>query len=431
MDGTRSAWRAAVERATEIPQGSPSLAPPPPASTHYAPKTRRAALVALVVLATLAAAWVAHALWVALLLGVVMAVSVRRPYRALVRRMGDGRRAWAAGIVTLLSGAIVATIGSIALVALSSELMKLVQHLDAHGSSGSLEGLLGGRGAAAVARLGVDTSRLYGWLESQLAAASTYVTALAAIVVKTTSHAVLALVMSLMTMYYFLVEGDELTARIERIAPLEPRHTRALIQEAGEVGRDAFLGTLATAVIQGALAGIGYAVLGVPQPITWAVATAMASFVPVIGTIIVWGPVSGWLVVEGHPVRALLLFAWGIFVVTSLADYVIRPRIIGARRHSHPLLTLIALLGGLEVFGLVGLVVAPIVMSVLVATFRIYERELRASEISSPPEGGPPPGSARTPAASSPSSGGTRDGTRSARRSRARRRSRRRTGASS
>ena len=181
-----------------------------------------------------------------------------------------------------------------------------------------------------------------------------------------------------MTMYYVLLEGAGLARRIERIAPLEPRHTRALIVEAREVGRDAFLGTLATSAIQGVLAGIGYAALGVPQPVTWAVATALASFLPVIGTLIVWVPLTGYLLMDGHPVRAVLLAAYGVLIVTSLADYVIRPRIVGARGHGHPLLTLIALLGGIEVFGLAGLIIAPIVMSVFVAAFRLYEREVRA-----------------------------------------------------
>jgi predicted PurR-regulated permease PerM len=199
--------------------------------------------------------------------------------------------------------------------------------------------------------------------------------------VRTTSSGVLGLVVALMTMYYALLEGPRVARRIERIAPLEPRHTRALIIEAREVGRTAFIGTIATAIVQGMLAGIGYAVLGVPQPVTWAVVTALASFLPVIGTAIVWVPVSAYLVMDGHPVRAVLMAIYGVVIVTSLADYVIRPRIVGSRGHGHPLLTHIALLGGIEVVGLAGLIVAPIVMSVFVAAFRLYEREVRAGGV--------------------------------------------------
>ncbi len=355
-----------------------SSSPTLPNAASYVPRTRRWALVAVVVTSFAAAAWVAHPLWVAILLGVVMAVSAHRPYEALVQRFGDKRRTWAAAVVTLTSGVILAVVGGLVLLTLTNELMKLVSHLDAHGNSGTLAGIIGDRGTHAVSDLGIDTQRVYTWVRSELEAAASYMTTLAALVVRTASYAMLALVVALMTMYYVLLEGAGLARRIERIAPLEPRHTRALIVEAREVGRDAFLGTLATAVIQGILAGIGYAALGVPQPVTWAVATALASFLPVIGTLMVWVPLSGYLLMEGHPVRAVLLAAYGVCIVTSLADYVIRPRIVGARGHSHPLLTLIALLGGIEVFGLAGLIIAPIVMSVFVAAFRLYEREVRA-----------------------------------------------------
>lgn len=354
--------------------GQPTL----PNAASYVPKTRRWALVTVVGVSFAAAAWVAHPLWVAILLGVVMAVSAHRPYQALVRAIGEHRKTWASAIVTLASGILLALAGALILLTLTNELMKLVSHLDRQGGSGSLAGLVGERGARAIGELGVDTERVYAWARKELEAAASYMATLAAMVVRTTSYAVLGLVVSLMTMYYVLLEGPRLARRIERIAPLEPRHTRALIMEAREVGRDAFLGTLATAVIQGTLAGIGYAVLGVPQPVTWAVATALASFLPVIGTLVVWVPLSGYLLVEGHPVRAILLLAWGALIVTALADYVIRPRIVGARGHGHPLLTLIALLGGIEVLGLAGLIVAPIVMSVFVAAFRLYEREVRS-----------------------------------------------------
>jgi predicted PurR-regulated permease PerM len=366
---------APSEDAPRFGGGEPTL----PNAAAYVPRTRKWALVGVVLLSFALAAWVAAPLWVAVLIGVVMAISAQRPYFALVRKLGEKRAAWAAGFVTFASGILAAAFCTLVLFTLANELMKIVQHLDQrHQGSGSLAALVGERGARAIAEIGVDTERVYGWAHKQLEAAATYAATLAAAVVRTTSYAVLGLVVSLMTMYYVLLEGTRLARRIERIAPLEPRHTRALIHEAREVGRTAFLGTIATAIVQGILAGIGFAALGVPQPVTWAVATALASFLPVIGTAIVWVPVSGYLLMEGHPVRAVLLVVWGVLIVTSLADYVIRPRIVGSRGHGHPLLTLIALLGGIEVFGLAGLIVGPIIMSIFVAAFRLYEREVKA-----------------------------------------------------
>jgi predicted PurR-regulated permease PerM len=354
-----------------------SLPPALPEPAPYVPKTRKWALIVVVVVAFIGAAAVASPLWIAIVLGTVLAISAHRPYRILCRKVGERSRL-AAGIITFIVGLLVAFVGSTLLVVLTNELMKLVTHLNSQGATGSLSGLIGGHLASALERAGIDTAKLYTWAQNQLEAAASFAASTAAVVLRTTSEALLGLVVALMTMYYVLVEGPAIARRIERVAPLEPRHTRALLVEAREVAHTAFVGTIATSIVQGLLAGIGYAVLGVPQPILWAAATALASFLPVVGTLLIWVPISGYLLMEGHPVRAIIMVAWGVLVVTSLADYVIRPRIVGGRGHGHPLLTLIALLGGIEVFGLAGLIIAPIIMSVFVAAFRLYEREVKA-----------------------------------------------------
>ncbi len=384
--------RASSSASATLPPALPDAAP-------YVPKTRKWALIGVVVLSFLGAVFVAGPLWIAIVLGGVMAVSAQRPYKILCRKLGK-RSSWAAGIVTLIYGLLLAFVGSSILVAITNELMKLVAHLNAHGASGSLSGIIGERPTEAIERIGIDTSKVYAWAQHELEAAASFAATTAALVVRTTSEALLALIVALVTMYYAIVEGPGLARRIERIAPLEPRHTRALLVEAREVAHTAFVGTIATAIVQGVLAGIGYAFLGVPQPVLWGAATALASFVPIIGTLVIWIPIAGYLLVDGHAVRAIIMLAWGVFVVTSLADYVIRPRIVGGHGHGHPLLTLIALLGGIEVFGLAGLIIGPIVMSVFVAAFRIYEREVRVGGLLGKPS--PEPGDVKREPARAP-----------------------------
>lgn len=333
----------------------------------------------MLLLSFVGAAWVTAPLWIAIVLGCVMAISVHRPFRALCREL-HGRASWAAIIVTLVSGLVLAIAGGFIIVALANELVKLVQHLNQH-QTGSLEGVLGSKATNTISKFGVDTERLYAWAQHELAAAASAAAGAAAVVLRTAGFAFLGLIVALVSMFYMLVDGPELARRIQRVLPLEPRHTQALLTEARDVGRTAFIGTLLTAVVQGILGGIGYVILGVPQPITWALATALASFLPIIGTLIVWVPIAGFLLIDGHVVRAIILIAYGILIITSLADYVIRPWLVGKGGQSHPLLTLVALLGGIEVFGLAGLIVAPILMSLFVAAFRIYEREVRRGEV--------------------------------------------------
>jgi predicted PurR-regulated permease PerM len=337
------------------------------------------ALPLVVLLTFFGAAVVAEPLWLALVLGGVMAVSAQRPYELTKDRLG-GRSTLAAALVTIAYGVILLGAGSSILIALTDELMRLVTLIDRYGkeygSAPSVQHILGPSLTHALARVGVDAAQVTAWTQRELESAATFIAASAAIVVRTTSHAVLELIVAFATMYYVLREGPSLAQRAEVILPLEPRHTRALLHEVREVGRSAFLGSLATAVVQGLIAGVGYALFGVPQPVTWAVATALASFLPVVGTLLVWVPLAAYLLLAGHLVSAILLAAWGVFFVTLLADYVIRPRIVGSHGRSHPLLTLVSLLGGIEVFGLVGLVIAPILMSLFVAALRLYEREL-------------------------------------------------------
>jgi predicted PurR-regulated permease PerM len=168
-------------------------------------------------------------------------------------------------------------------------------------------------------------------------------------------------------------------ACLERILPLDPRHTRALILEFRDVGRNVVLGTLAASLAQGILAGASFAVFHVPHAVTWTVVTMIGSFVPVVGTSIGWAPPAVYLILHGHPVVGTILLLWGFLVVMTGTDYLIRPRLVG-RKVGHPLLVLVALLGGIEVLGLPGLIVAPVLMSLFVAVLRIYEREVCPSD---------------------------------------------------
>jgi predicted PurR-regulated permease PerM len=382
---TSSAFEKAEERASEedpIQGGArprPSWVPEEDVPSPYASKTRRWALVVVVLLTLAAAAMIAAPLGIAVVFGAVMAISAYRPYELTCRWL-RGRATWAAGLVTLGAGIVVAAVGSVLLVSLMNELLKLVNHVNAKHAS-SLEGIIGAGPTRMISNLGLDTGRVYTWAQHQLESVGAAAASTTGLAIRTTSDALLGLVVGLLTMYYTLLEGPRIALRLERALPLDPRHTRALLVEARDVGRTAFLGAVSTAVVQGVLAGVGYAVLGVPQPVTWGVMTAVASFLPVVGTILVWVPVSGWLLMTGHTIRAIVLVVYGVLIITSLADYVIRPRLVGRTAHGHPLLTLIALLGGLEVFGLAGLIVGPVVVTVFVAALRLYERELRAGGV--------------------------------------------------
>jgi predicted PurR-regulated permease PerM len=200
----------------------------------------------------------------------------------------------------------------------------------------------------------------------------------AGVVVQASAGVLLTVVVSLWTMFYVLVDWPRIARRLERLLPLDPRHTRALVDEFRDVGRRAFVGTLVSAVYQGTLAAIGFALTNVPQPIACGGLLAIFSFIPVAGTLLVWVPAAVWLLTSGHAVRALFLAVWNLVLVMAANDYVIRPRLVGRHGDAHPFLMLVSLLGGISVFGIAGVIVGPVTMSLFVASARIYERERTA-----------------------------------------------------
>jgi predicted PurR-regulated permease PerM len=362
--------------------------PPPAASGAVAPETlkgRRVALGGVLVLAFLAAAWIASALWVGLMLGAVMAFTAQPLYRVILRELGgdstvggERRHAYlAASLVTVLSTLVALVIGAASLYVLARELLVIGKLLQERLTEGTpLDA--GPRALHLLARLHVNPARAAAWLNTLLAEAQGRAVAAAAVVLQATTGSALGLLIALITELYVLAEWTQLAVRLEAVLPLDPRHTRALIIEFRDVSRSALIGTVATALLQGTLAATGYAMAGVPAPLTWGLLTAIASLLPVVGTFLVWVPIGVYQIWTGEVGWGVFVLVWGLLVVSIASDYVIRPRLVGKKGHGHPLLMIVSLVGGIEVMGLAGLIVAPILMSLFVAVLRIYERELAA-----------------------------------------------------
>ena len=364
-------------------------------SAPVAPSTRRGrriALAILLLLAFLAVAYMAAPLWVGLVLGTVIAFTAQPLYRKLTQWLGD-RRTLASVLTTFISGVTTLAGGAAAVYILTRELFVLAEVMRQKMEGSSVGELVPERLTSLLARVGVDRATVIDHMKTEILNASTHAAEAAGIIFSATTSLMLTLIIALFTTYYVLLEWPRIAVRLERLLPLDPRHTRALMLEFRDVGRSAFIGTLATAIVQGTLAGIGFFIAGVPQPVTWGLLTAIGSFLPVIGTAAIWVPVGIFLIMTGRPWWAAFIFVWGSLIVMAMSDYVVRPRLVG-KDHGHPLLMLVALLGGISVFGLAGLVVGPVLMSLFLAIMRIYEREVSSdAPFVAPGEGpgtGPP-----------------------------------------
>jgi predicted PurR-regulated permease PerM len=355
-------------RDTELPNVPVDVARP---STI---RGRRIALSILLLLSFLAVARLAAPLWVGIAFGTMMAFTAQPTYRFLNRRLHE-RRSTAAALTTVLTGLVVAVCGTLVVWILTREVLTLVAMTQRRLASGSLADMIGERGVRLLARLGVDREQIAPRVSGELSRAAGWAASVATTVLQTATSAALGLLVALMTMYYVLLEWPTLPVRLERVLPLDPRHTRALMLEFRDVGRSALVGTIATALVQGLLAGIGFAIAGLPQVLTLGLLTALGSFVPIVGTAVVYVPIAIYLILIGSTCAGVFTLLWGVIVVMAIADYVIRPRIVGGKGQGHPFLLLLAILGGIEVFGLPGLFVGPVLMTMFVAVLRIYERE--------------------------------------------------------
>jgi predicted PurR-regulated permease PerM len=130
-----------------------------------------------------------------------------------------------------------------------------------------------------------------------------------------------------------------------------------------------------TALVQGILLGIGFAIAGVPSALVFGVLGVLFALVPMVGTAIVWIPAVLWLLAQGQPYFALFMLVWGVIVVGGVDNF-LRPMLISGRAEVPTLAVFIGVMGGLSAFGFIGLFLGPIVLGLVVALLRFTTEEL-------------------------------------------------------
>ncbi len=190
--------------------------------------------------------------------------------------------------------------------------------------------------------------------------------------------------------FYLLMDGEVMMEKALSLSPL-PREMNLQIR--GDILRSlraTLKGSVVLALINGTAGGLGFWIFGVPNALFWGTVMVFASVVPLVGTALVWVPGCIYLVVAGESGQALGTALWCL--VSSLAcDNVLRPRLIGAQTNLHPLLTFFSILGGLTLFGMVGLILGPLILAILLSLLEVYQRYFLEAPLPEPgpePEGG-------------------------------------------
>jgi len=168
------------------------------------------------------------------------------------------------------------------------------------------------------------------------------------------------------TMYYLFRDGAKIVNLLPGVLPLERGQSAEIISRTREVISASVNGVLVIAAIQGALGAVAFFALGLPSALVWGVVMTFLSLIPVAGAFIVWIPAAIFLALTGHWVKAALLVAWGALVIGSVDNF-LRPKLVGERTKLHELFIFFSVLGGLDVFGILGLVLGPVVLAITLA----------------------------------------------------------------
>jgi predicted PurR-regulated permease PerM len=318
----------------------------------------------------------------------------------LTRRL-RGKGGLAAGLLCL--GTILALLVPLAALAtfIVSQIIEGVNFISTLVQQRGLEGLLAyvpgpfkDSAARMLESLQTGSAGLWRTVQEQLASRGATAAQTVGGVVAATGSLVFQAVMMLIAFYFLLVDGPRLVTWLESVSPLKRGQTTELLTEFRRVTRSVLVSTLATAGVQALAALVGYFITGVPVPIFFAAVTFFFALIPAIGAASVCVAAALLLLATGHPVSAIILAAWGILVV-GLSDNVIKPLLVKRGLHLHGAIIFFALLGGLSIFGPIGLLLGPLSVAFFLAVLRIYERDYgrpsgRPGDPPTPPQNQPP-----------------------------------------
>ena len=188
---------------------------------------------------------------------------------------------------------------------------------------------------------------------------------------ETTVHVVIGLGLLTFLLFFFIRDADRFLAWLMDVSPLRSGVTEELLERVSNITRAVLIGHVLVAVIQGVIAGVGLTLVGIPNAVFWTFVMVLLALIPLIGTFAVWAPASAYLVATGNTTPAVALFVYGVFVV-GISDEYLRPVLVNRYAKLGPSVIIVGVLGGLTVFGFMGIFVGPIIVGSLKAAVEVY-----------------------------------------------------------
>jgi predicted PurR-regulated permease PerM len=194
-------------------------------------------------------------------------------------------------------------------------------------------------------------------------------------VVKGIPNVFLNILVTIISVYFFLKGGHDLYEFFKEFFPLSDARYKEILMRLDDLSHGMLLGQIVVGIIHGFLAWFAYSMLGVANPVLWAFITAIVSIIPVLGAGLVWFPIAVYLYLTGMAAgtywKGIVLFIYGL-VLMSTIDNVLKPKIIGERSRIHPLIILFGILGGIQFLGLPGIIIGPLILGLFDVVMSIF-----------------------------------------------------------
>ena len=338
-------------------------------------------VIVVAVLLALALYWMLAPFWGALAWGICLAFLLAPVHGRLTRSL-RGRVNLSAGLITILVPVMLAgplvSLGA-AFANQFADLVERLQQLQLRFDDSLLAQLerypiIGGLAEWLRQNLTATTEQLQGWLVNGAKMALQSLAATGGNFLLSALGTVINFFLMLFLFFFLLRDGRQLLERAVRLVPLDPLHKTELLKLIGDTTRAVVYGIGLTALTQGTLVGIAFAIAGLPSAVVFGVMAAAFALLPLAGAAIVWAPAVVFLAVTSQWGWAIFMLVWGIFV--SVSDNLLRPLLISSQAPVSTLAVFVGVIGGASAFGVIGIIIGPVLLTVIAALLRFLAETL-------------------------------------------------------
>ncbi|MDA2935073.1 AI-2E family transporter, partial [Acidobacteria bacterium AH-259-D05] len=313
----------------------------------------------------------------------VVLVTLCYPIFDWTSRQLKGKRSWAALLTCIWITASIIIPFVVLLILLAGEVGEVYQQVQRRLESGSYQDILDLKDTPYVKPLidwispyfDLENIDIVGSFTTGFRQISLFFLRQSTAILSSLFHVIADFLVMLVTMFFLFRDGSRLVKEIKNLTPLSQRYEQLIITKFQEVATATVLGTLLTALAQGIAGGLLFWVLGISNALFWGFLMGLFSLLPVVGTGIVWAPWAIYFFVTTSVIQGIILVAGGLLV--GLIDNVLRPLFIEGKAEMHTLIVFLAIMGGINYFGMVGMIFGPITVALGLTFLELYKEEFR------------------------------------------------------